>query len=161
MLCWATPLFLVMIALMARSIAADPLSGICTIGAASKVVFPLLGPSKWAFQVLDSVFNLFRDLIILIACVIPLLIGCPILMTTQQPNQNSYFSGFIVGCLYIAAALFYIVSSAHDIVQPGIHWGKTWNVVSAFKTLIDPILGVVAATCCLIFVVKNLLSNNR
>ncbi|PAV81314.1 hypothetical protein WR25_09315 [Diploscapter pachys] len=38
MLVWSVPLFVVMLALMSRSISADPLSGICLVGQASKVI---------------------------------------------------------------------------------------------------------------------------
>ncbi|VDN25590.1 unnamed protein product [Cylicostephanus goldi] len=54
--------------------------------------------------VLDGVFNLFRDLVFVIACCIPLLVGFRVMLTTPQAN---YGTG-LEGALYPAAAIFYM-----------------------------------------------------
>ncbi|VDM65429.1 unnamed protein product [Strongylus vulgaris] len=138
MIAWASPLGLVLFALMARSTGADPLSGICVVGAASKV--------------LDGVFNLFRDLVFVIACCIPLLVGFRVMLSTPQAN----FGTGLEGALYPAMALFYMLAFVNDAWQPTLHWTHSWNVVSAMKILIDPILGVLAASACLLHIIVNL-----
>lgn len=135
---WASPLGLVLLALMARSTGADPLSGICIVGAASKI--------------LDGVFNLFRDLVFVIAVCIPLLVGFRGMLTLPQVT---YGAG-LEGALYPAAALFYMLSFVNDAWQPSMHWMRSWNIVSALKILIDPILGVLAASACLLHIIVNL-----
>uniref|UniRef100_A0A1I7WZJ8 Frizzled-4 n=1 Tax=Heterorhabditis bacteriophora TaxID=37862 RepID=A0A1I7WZJ8_HETBA len=137
MVAWAAPLGLVMLALMARSISADPLSGICFVGGSS--------------MILDGVFNLFRDFVLVFACSLPLLFGCFTMLNSPQDQ----FSAGLVGVLYPVAALFYMLSFANDAVQPSMQWSRSWNIVSAIKILIDPILGVIASSCCLMHIVVN------
>lgn len=137
-LAWAAPLGLVLFALMARSTGADPLSGVCVVGAASKV--------------LDGVFNLFRDLVFVCAACIPLLVGFRGLLTSPQAT----FGAGLEGALYPAAALFFMLSFVNDAWQPSMHWTRSWNIVSALKILIDPILGVLAASACLLHIIVNL-----
>ncbi|CAJ0573535.1 unnamed protein product, partial [Mesorhabditis spiculigera] len=59
---WALPLAVVMLALMARSIQADPLAGVCLVGAAS--------------QVLEGVFPVFRECVLFLVVFVPLCAGC-------------------------------------------------------------------------------------
>ncbi|XGW23055.1 hypothetical protein V3C99_005360 [Haemonchus contortus] len=137
-LAWAAPLGLVLFALMARSTGGDPLSGVCVIGAASKA--------------LDGVFNLLRDLVFVIASCIPLLVGFRGMLTSPQATV----AAGLEGALYPTAALFYMLSFVNDAWQPSMHWTHSWNIVSALKILIDPILGVLAASACLLHIIINL-----
>ncbi|CAI4230008.1 unnamed protein product [Auanema sp. JU1783] len=145
MVAWGVPLLAVMLGLVAQSISADPLSGICTIGSGSRA--------------LDLIFNLTREIILLVACSIPLFLGCFSGMNVER--ENSSFSSGFVGFLYPFAALFFMLSFANDAVQPAMQWSKSWNLVSAIKILMDPILGVVAAFCCLMHIIINLFRSVR
>ncbi|KAK6038892.1 Frizzled/Smoothened family membrane region [Cooperia oncophora] len=102
--------------------------------------------------VLDGVFNLFRDLVFVIAACIPLLVGFRGMLTSPQAT----FGAGLEGALYPAAALFYMLSFINDAWQPSMHWTRSWNIVSALKILIDPILGVLAASACLLHIIINL-----
>ncbi|PIO75818.1 hypothetical protein TELCIR_02116 [Teladorsagia circumcincta] len=48
------------------------------------------------------------------------------------------------------------LSFVNDAWQPSMHWTRSWNIVSALKILIDPILGVLAASACLLHIIINL-----
>ncbi|KJH46662.1 hypothetical protein DICVIV_07270 [Dictyocaulus viviparus] len=48
------------------------------------------------------------------------------------------------------------LSSVSDSWQPSMHGMRGWNIVSAPKILIDPVLGVLASTTCLLHIIVNL-----
>ncbi|CAD6184646.1 unnamed protein product [Caenorhabditis auriculariae] len=145
LLVWGCPLAIVMFALMAKSASADPLTGICYVGGASRVM--------------DGLFNLVRELILLTACSVPLLLGCFGLMGAVQSDVNTIVG--LVGALYPITSLFYMLSFANDVVQPTMYWTKTWNIVSAIKFSVDLILGVVVSSCCFLHVLSTIVRSNR
>ncbi|GMT27585.1 hypothetical protein PFISCL1PPCAC_18882, partial [Pristionchus fissidentatus] len=153
MLAWALPLVAVMVALISKSISADPLSGICYVGAVSKMH--------------DSVFNLLRDVICVIIAAVPLLVGClvrvgrpsGVILHYTNPGTSSCYG--VVGVVYLVAALFYMLSFGHDVVQPSHAWNRSWNLVSAVKILIDPILGALSAGACLVTLLFFVFSSYR
>uniref|UniRef100_A0A1I7WXR3 Frizzled domain-containing protein n=1 Tax=Heterorhabditis bacteriophora TaxID=37862 RepID=A0A1I7WXR3_HETBA len=67
--------------------------------------------------ILDGVFNLFRDFVLVFACSLPLLFGCFTMLNSPQDQ----FSAGLVGVLYPVAALFYIspVGNKHGY-QPAV-----------------------------------------
>uniref|UniRef100_A0A158PAN4 Frizzled-4 n=1 Tax=Angiostrongylus cantonensis TaxID=6313 RepID=A0A158PAN4_ANGCA len=119
LIAWASPLGLVLLALMARSTGADPLSGICVVGAASKVCYSNLR-TELLCLIFESISNKFYNL-----------------------------------CYFIILKIFRL-SFVNDAWQPSMHWMRSWNIVSALKILIDPILGVLAASACLLHIIVNL-----
>lgn len=87
---WATPFVLLTIALMAQAAHAEPLSGICMIGAVSRGNFQM--------------FILLRDLAVIVASVLILGSGC---MTSAhfgetQTLNNSFLSSNRVGRSYFS-----------------------------------------------------------
>ncbi|GMR50899.1 hypothetical protein PMAYCL1PPCAC_21094 [Pristionchus mayeri] len=152
MLTWALPLLAVMAALVSKSVSADPLSGICYVGAASKT--------------LDSVFNLLRDVVCVIIAAVPLLVGCLVRVgrspiVNHQSNAGSSALFGLIGLAYLVAGLFYMLSFGPGAVQQSNAWDRSWNLVSAVKVLIDPILGSIAAGACLITLLMDVFSSYR
>ncbi|GMS98067.1 hypothetical protein PENTCL1PPCAC_20242, partial [Pristionchus entomophagus] len=153
MLTWALPLLFVMIALISKSVSADPLSGICYVGAASKTQ--------------DSVFNLLREVVAVVIAAVPLLVGCLVRVGRHnstmhhQTNPGSSALFGLVVLLYLITALFYMLSFGHGAVQESSAWDRSWNLVSAVKVLIDPILGALSAGACLISLLRDVFSSYR
>ncbi|KAF8365909.1 mig-1 [Pristionchus pacificus] len=152
MLTWALPLLFVMAALVAKSVSADPLSGICYVGAASKTQ--------------DSVFNLLRDVICVIITAVPLLVGCLVrvgrsTLATHHNNPGSSSIFGVITLLYLLSVLYYMLSFGHGAVQHSSAWDRSWNLVSAGKVLIDPFLGVLSAGACLVILLRDVFTTYR
>ncbi|GMS98069.1 hypothetical protein PENTCL1PPCAC_20244, partial [Pristionchus entomophagus] len=75
MLTWALPLLFVMIALISKSVSADPLIGICYTGAASKTQ--------------DSIFNLLREVVAVLITDVPFLVECLVRVWKIQLDHAS------------------------------------------------------------------------
>ncbi|CAJ0963878.1 unnamed protein product, partial [Mesorhabditis belari] len=152
LLTWTLPLAVVMLALMAKSVQADPLSGLCLVGSANKV--------------LEGVFPVFRECIMFFVVIVPLFSGCCSLVgsspVSPSPNTHPHPSHLgLLGCVYLVAAFFYVFAYLHDILQPAMAWTRSWNIVSAIKLLIDPFMGAVAGFFCLVIIISNQYRANR
>lgn len=146
MLVWGVPLAPVMLSLITRSISADPLTGICFVGASSKLS--------------DFMFNAVREVSLSVSCLIPLFLGCvAVLGSTAERGVNSMAG--LAGLFYPIAALFYLLSYINDAVQPRAQWSRTWNLVSAIKFTFDFGLGLVVAAMLLLHVITTFMRSSR
>uniref|UniRef100_A0A0N4U5J8 Frizzled-4 n=1 Tax=Dracunculus medinensis TaxID=318479 RepID=A0A0N4U5J8_DRAME len=143
-LAWGIPLGAVMLALMAQSIYADPLSGICLVGGGNRVI--------------EVVFISLRELILLLCCLVPLFFGCLTLIGSAPANDHSVASSGLLGSIYPMAASFLLLSSLQYLLSPNI---SGWNTVTAVKLLADPLLGVLSSAGCLIQILFNIFKANR
>lgn len=143
-LAWGVPLGAVMLALMAQSVHADPLSGICLVGGGNRVI--------------EAVFVSLRELILLLCCLVPLFFGCLELIGSAPANDHSVASSGLLGSLYPMAAAFLLLSSLQYLLTPNV---TGWNTVVAIKLLADPMLGVLASSGCLFQILFNIFKANR
>ncbi|KHN80401.1 Frizzled-4 [Toxocara canis] len=156
-LAWGVPLGVVMLALMAQSVHADPLSGMCLVGGANRVI--------------EAVFVSLRELILLLCCLVPLFFGCLALIGSALANDHSVVSSGsalandhsvvssgMLGSVYPMAAAFLLLSSLQYVLSPAI---SGWNTVTAIKLLADPLLGVLASGGCLFQILYNMFNASR
>uniref|UniRef100_A0A914CWY9 Frizzled-4 n=1 Tax=Acrobeloides nanus TaxID=290746 RepID=A0A914CWY9_9BILA len=123
---WATPLVIITLALMAQSIHADPLANLCMVGGSSRIQ--------------HQVFVSLRELVLFFGSLLPLASGCLTSVHSNQPNGSGHNSGAgLIGVLYPVAAAFWLIASIQYLFNPNSYG---WNIVSAFKLLADPTLGI-------------------
>uniref|UniRef100_A0A7E4W7L5 Frizzled-4 n=1 Tax=Panagrellus redivivus TaxID=6233 RepID=A0A7E4W7L5_PANRE len=136
-ICWALPLFLVVMALMAQSIHPELLSGVCLVGTAS--------------QANHQVFVVLREFLITLAAVLVLIGGC---LTTVQRRSDVTGSGSatpsagFIGVLYPIAAIFLLLSSLQNQFTPLL--GK-WTTLAALQLLADPSLGTLIGAAYFVY----------
>uniref|UniRef100_A0A1I8EMV3 Frizzled domain-containing protein n=1 Tax=Wuchereria bancrofti TaxID=6293 RepID=A0A1I8EMV3_WUCBA len=144
MLAWGIPLGIVILALMAQSVRADPLSGICLVGGGNRII--------------EAVFVSLRELILLLCSLVPLFFGCLALIGSAPVTDHSVASTGLLGSLYPMAAAFLLLSSLQYLLTPT---ATGWNTVTAIKLLADPLLGILASAGCLIQILFNIFKANR
>uniref|UniRef100_A0A0M3I4Y1 Frizzled-4 n=1 Tax=Ascaris lumbricoides TaxID=6252 RepID=A0A0M3I4Y1_ASCLU len=143
-LAWGVPLGVVMLALIAQSVHADPLSGMCLVGGDSRII--------------EAVFVSLRELILLLCCLVPLFFGCLALIGSAPANDHSVASSGLLASLYPMAAAFLLLSSLQYVLSPAV---SGWNTVAAVKLLADPLLGILASIGCLFQILYNIFNANR
>ncbi|MFH4981534.1 hypothetical protein AB6A40_008243 [Gnathostoma spinigerum] len=143
-LAWTVPLGAVMLALMAQSVHADSLSGICLVGSDSRMM--------------EAIFVTLREFIMLLCCLVPLFFGCLALVGSASVNEHSMVSSGILGGLYPITATVILLSSLQHLFSPTI---TVWNTIRAVRLLADPTLGIVSSAGCLFQIIYNILKTNR
>uniref|UniRef100_F1KU62 Frizzled-4 n=3 Tax=Ascaris suum TaxID=6253 RepID=F1KU62_ASCSU len=143
-LAWGVPLGVVMLALIAQSVHADPLSGMCLVGGGNRII--------------EAVFVSLRELILLLCCLVPLFFGCLALIGSAPANDHSVASSGLLASLYPMAAAFLLLSSLQYVLSPAV---SGWNTVAAVKLLADPLLGILASIGCLFQILYNIFNANR
>ncbi|VDO67734.1 unnamed protein product [Onchocerca flexuosa] len=144
MLAWGMPLGAVILALMAQSIRADPLSGICLVGGGNRII--------------EAVFVSLRELILLLCSLVPLFFGCLALIGSAPTTDHSVASAGLLGSLYPMAAAFLLLSSLQYLLTPTV---TGWSTVTAIKLLADPLLGILASAGCFVQILFNIFKANR
>uniref|UniRef100_A0A915PXL7 Frizzled-4 n=1 Tax=Setaria digitata TaxID=48799 RepID=A0A915PXL7_9BILA len=144
MLAWGIPLGAVILALMAQSVRADPLSGICLVGGGNRII--------------EAVFISLRELILLLCSLVPLFFGCLALIGSAPATDHSVASTGLLGSLYPMAAAFLLLSSLQYLLTPTT---TGWNTVTAIKLLADPLLGILASAGCFVQILFNIFKANR
>uniref|UniRef100_A0A8R1DZV5 Frizzled-4 n=1 Tax=Caenorhabditis japonica TaxID=281687 RepID=A0A8R1DZV5_CAEJA len=135
MLILGLPLAPLMLALLAKAVAANPLTGLCFIGAASSAT--------------DWFFNFCRELVLFLISSIALSSACCRLLGSQDQEVNG-FAG-VIAALYPVSALFYMLSFINDATQPNLDWDRSFNAVSATKYCFDLVLSFIMCAFCFIF----------
>ncbi|CAB3408291.1 unnamed protein product [Caenorhabditis bovis] len=141
MLVWGIPLGPLMLALLAMSISANPLTGICMVGASSNAT--------------DWIFNFMRELILFVVCTFALTADCCRLLGSDFSEVNS-FAG-IIAAFYPISALFYMLSFVNEAAQPAVStYSKTFNIVSSLKFSFDLVLSLIITTLCFIYFLSRI-----
>ncbi|CAI2308752.1 unnamed protein product [Caenorhabditis sp. 36 PRJEB53466] len=139
MLILGSPLAPLMLALLARAVAADPLTGLCFIGSAS--------PGT------DWVFNFCRELALFLVSSVALFSACCRLLGSEDHEVNG-FAG-VIAAVYPIAALFYMLAFINDAAQPHLQWHKSFNAVSATKYSFDLILSFIMCAFSFIYLLTR------
>ncbi|TKR95557.1 hypothetical protein L596_009708 [Steinernema carpocapsae] len=143
MLTWGVPLSLLIVALMAQSVQADPLTGICLVG----------GGASYR-PVIQGIFGGLRDLVLVLGCLVPLFFGC---ISGMGSPRLSPFSTGLIACFYpVVATILLIFAFQHLAPVPN---GLNWIVMA--RLLTDPILGILAGLACLLQMAINVYHSNR
>ncbi|CCD71747.1 Frizzled-4 [Caenorhabditis elegans] len=140
MLILGIPLAPLMLALLAKAVAANPLTGLCFIGAAS--------PGT------DWIFNFCRELILFLISSIALSSACCRLLGSDEQDVNG-FAG-VIAAVYPIAGLFYMLSFVNDATQPFLSLDRSFNAVSATKFSFDLLLSFIMCAFCLIYLLFKL-----
>ncbi|CAL2030135.1 unnamed protein product [Caenorhabditis brenneri] len=135
MLILGIPLAPLMLALLAKAVAANPLTGLCFIGAASSGT--------------DWFFNFCRELILFLISSIALSSACCRLLGSDDQEVNG-FAG-VIAAVYPIAALFYMLSFINDATQPNLMLDRSFNAVSATKFSFDLLLSFIMCGFCLVY----------
>ncbi|VDN05151.1 unnamed protein product [Thelazia callipaeda] len=143
-LAWGVPLGAVILALIAQSVRADPLSGICLVGGGNRII--------------EAVFVSLRELILLLCSLVPLFFGCLALIGSAPVHDHSVASTGLLGSLYPMAAAFLLLSSLQYLLAPTV---TGWNTVTAIKLLADPLMGILASSGCFFQIIFNIFKINR
>uniref|UniRef100_A0A1I7XZS0 Frizzled-4 n=1 Tax=Steinernema glaseri TaxID=37863 RepID=A0A1I7XZS0_9BILA len=143
MLTWGVPLSLLIVVLMAQSVQADPLTGICLVG----------GGASYR-PVTQGVFVSLRELLLVLCCLVPLFLGC--ISEMGSPRQAPYATG-LVACFYPVVATVLLVFSFQHL-SPSAN-GLSWVLMT--RLLTDPILGILSSLACLLQMTINVYHANR
>lgn len=135
MLILGVPLAPLMLALLAKAVAANPLTGLCFIGSAS--------PGT------DWIFNFCRELTLFLISSIALSSACCRLLGSDDQEVNG-FAG-VIAAVYPIAALFYMLSFINDATQPNLMLDRSFNAVSATKYSFDLLLSFIMCGFCLVY----------
>ncbi|ULU09418.1 hypothetical protein L3Y34_014076 [Caenorhabditis briggsae] len=135
MLILGIPLAPLMLALLAKAVAANPLTGLCFIGAASSGT--------------DWIFNFCRELILFLISSLALSSACCRLLGSDDQEVNG-FAG-VIAAIYPIGALIYMLCFINDATQPNLALDRSFNAVSATKFSFDLLLSFIMCTFCLIY----------
>lgn len=135
MLILGIPLAPLMLALLAKAVAANPLTGLCFIGSASAGT--------------DWIFNFCRELVLFLISSIALSSACCRLLGSDDQEVNG-FAG-VIAAIYPVSALIYMLCFINDATQPNLGLDRSFNAVSATKFSFDLLLSFVMCALCLIY----------
>ncbi|CAI5439208.1 unnamed protein product [Caenorhabditis angaria] len=146
MLVWGLPLAPLMLALLAKSISANPLTGICLVGTANSYV--------------DWVFNFSRDLIFFVLSTISIFSSCCRLFGQSSAFESSLeINGFagLIGAIFPISSLFYILSFINESSSQSNqqNWSRTFNTISAIKYNFDLILSLIMCALCFVYLLSR------
>uniref|UniRef100_A0A0N5AF24 Frizzled-4 n=1 Tax=Syphacia muris TaxID=451379 RepID=A0A0N5AF24_9BILA len=152
MFAWGAPLAIIIIALMAQSVHADPLSGLCLVGGGNRII--------------ETIFVSLREIIMLLSSSIRqnLFQKCSIIWLTIKhlgstaTGDHSVALSGLLGSLYPITAAFLLLSSLQYLLTPTL---TGWNSVMAIKLVADPLLGIISATGCLFQIIFKILHSSR
>ena len=138
-ICWALPLFLVTMALMAQSVQPELVSGVCLVGSASHPQY--------------QIFIALRELLIMLAATLVLFSGFlnSVHNSIRSMSSTSPSAGCI-GFLYPLAAVFLLVSSFQSHYNPQL--GR-WTPLAAFQLLADPALGTLIGSAYFVYILYS------
>lgn len=138
-LCWASPFALVTIALMAQAAQADPLSGMCFIGASN---------------VNYQMFILLRDVVITLVSIFVLFSGCWSNKRSTSAEISSSNGLGILCAIFPMAQIFWLVAAAthiyfHNASDPVL------SVGSMAKQLTDLAMGAILGGALLVYLLHT------